>query len=77
MTQKTHSPCAAAMSLQAQPCLNFAAAQDLKTPIWNDTPDAMCHCAACGPQSQYWRGFAPTTALREADHGQTTTRVTH
>ena len=28
-------------------------------------------------KSQCWRGFPPTTALIEADHGQTTTPATH
>jgi len=43
----------------------------------NDTPDAIADCAACRPQSQRWRGLAPTTVLSEADHGQTTTTATH
>lgn len=77
MHQQTLSPCAAASSLQAQPCLRLNAAQALKTPLWNDTPDAMCQCAAWRPQSQQRRGFAPTTAPCEADYGYTTAAVTH
>lgn len=43
----------------------------------NDTPDAIADCTAYRPQSQHWRGLALTTALCEADHGQTTALATH
>ena len=51
--------------------------QASKQPKWNDTPDAIADCRACGPQTQHWRGFPLTTASREAGHSQTTTHATH
>lgn len=63
--------------LRVQPCALNDIEQKTKQPLWKDTPDAIVDCAACRPQSQCWRRFAPTTLWCEADHGQTTSPVTH
>ncbi|MBO9689388.1 MAG: hypothetical protein J7598_22530 [Mitsuaria chitosanitabida] len=75
----TTPSCPAAAALQAQPC-----APGVQGKTWpssqkaleNDTPDAIADCASCRPQSQAWRGLAPTMAPSEADHGQTTALAT-
>jgi hypothetical protein len=77
MTDIDSTPGAAAAQPQARPCPLAKDRASRQEPQWNDTPDAMCHCAACRPQSQHWRGFPLTTASREADHRPTTTNVTH
>jgi hypothetical protein len=70
-------PRATAALPHAPPIPLDGTAHSLKTKPWNDTPDAIADCTACRPQSQQRRGLAPTTLRCEADHGQTTTNVTH
>jgi hypothetical protein len=77
MTDIDKTPGAAAAQPQAQPCPLANHRAGRRTTQWNDTPDAIADCAACRPQSEHRRGLALTTAPREADHGQTTTPVTH
>lgn len=70
-------PGLAAPELQAQPCVPGKTWLPSQKALKNDTPDAIADCRPCGPQSQAWRGFTPTTPHREADHGQTTALATH
>jgi hypothetical protein len=77
MTDIDKTPGAAAAQPQAQPCPLANHRAGRQATQWNDTPDAIADCRACGPQSQHWRGFPATTASREADHSRTTTNVTH
>lgn len=70
-------PRPAAALPQARACPLDDTESNSKQPKWNDTPDAIADCTACRPQSQQRRGLAPTTLRCEADHGQTTTNVTH
>jgi hypothetical protein len=77
MTHIDSTPGVAAAQPQAQPCPLDNDRAGRQTTQWNDTPDAMCHWPAWRPQTQHWRGFPLTTALREADHSRTTTNVTH
>lgn len=62
-----------APSPAAEPCLPDQAGPINKQPSENYTPDATRGCAAEGPQSQHWRGLAPWSPPREADHPTTTT----
>jgi len=66
-----------ASSPAAHPCALDTIRRASQKTLENDTPDAIADCAAYRPQSQQRRGLAPTTPLREADHGQTTALATH
>jgi hypothetical protein len=77
MTHAHLRRCLPAESPAAPTCALDDTERTTKQPKWNDTPDAIADCAACRPQSEHRRGLALTTAPREADHGQTTTPVTH
>lgn len=69
-------PRPAAALPHARACAPDDTERTAKRMQWNDTPDAIADCRACGPRTQHWRGFPATTASREADHSQTTTTVT-
>lgn len=61
----------------AQPCALGAPEQTSKTPLWNDTPDAIAIAGPLARKPQQPRAFSATTASQEADHSATTRLATH